>query len=218
MSRAFSRPSGTAKWAPGSNRRLVLVGAIVLVFIGALGSYELFERSRLDYRFAVPESWSTTCLGSADTVAELLEWDGAEAVRPEVSGLEPSYNSYLCQWQWWESSSPEAGGQELTIEIEVNDDRPYGPFDRSNTAADGWRTDYESLSGWEHGTCIDRFLSSADASYKCIASESNLRITVSSRSLTKDSDLAPEHFGPEGKSVKDLTLEIGNLARSAFHK
>ncbi len=216
MSRAFSRPSGSAKWKPGSNRRLVLVGAILLVFIGALGSYELYERSRLDYRFAVPESWSATCLGSAETVAELLEWDGTEAGGPEVSRLEPSYNAYLCQWRWWESSAAGAEGQELTIEIEVNDDRPYGPFDRSNTAADGWRTDYESLSGWEHGTCIDRFLSSADAAYKCIASEGNLRLTVSNRNLSGDSDLDPEVFGPEGRSVKDVTVEIGELVRPVF--
>jgi hypothetical protein len=197
---------------------MLLVIGVVVAFIGVLASFWIFNLVRTEYAFAAPDSWSEDCLGDKETAAELLDWEEAGRSRPAVSRLEPSYNSYQCEWRWAGDSSL-AGGQVLTITIEVNDDREYGPEATESdpdAAVEGWRTDYESLDGWEHGICRDRFLSTADSEYECIASDSNLLVSVANRNLAGASDLDPKYFGPGGVSVEELAVELGALVQPAF--
>ncbi|MCC3763583.1 hypothetical protein K3N28_10915 [Glycomyces sp. TRM65418] len=208
---------GPRRWEPGSKRRMLVVGGIVLAFLGLLAAYPLFKQIGLDYRFVAPAAWSEACLGGTETVTGLLDWGEADAPRPDVSRLEPSYDSYLCDWRWRTDSATD--GQSLSIEVSVNDDRSYGPFDpaaEQNLGGDGWRIDYETLNGWEHGICRDRITSSVPASYECVASTSNLRLVIQSRNLDSDSDLDPKYFGPGEVSVEDLTVEVGKLVREVF--
>ncbi|WP_335990022.1 hypothetical protein [Glycomyces sp. MUSA5-2] len=191
---------------------MLIVAAIIIAFIALLASYPLVAWLQIDYRFAAPDAWAESCLGGDDTAAEYLAWDEAGSSRPDISKREPSDHSYTCRWQWQTAESG-TGGQELTVEIEVNDDRVYEPRDDPGSS---WSTDYESLNGWEHGTCHKRIGLTVDAEYQCIASEGNLRLTVSSRNLTQDTEDDPKYFGPSDKSVEDLTVELGALVRETF--
>ncbi|MEU6246535.1 hypothetical protein [Glycomyces sp. NPDC047010] len=187
---------------------MLIVAAIIIAFILLLASYPLIKWLQIDYRFAAPDSWAESCLGGGDAADEYLDWGDAGAPAPDVSRLEPSYNSYVCQWRWQEGESK----QELTIEIEVNDDDVYEP----RPPGDGWSTDYESLNGWEHGTCQKRIGIVTHPEYQCTASDSNLLLTVSNRNLSEGTENEPKYFGPNGKSVEDLTVELGELVRETF--
>jgi hypothetical protein len=217
MGQAFNAGPRRPKWAPGSNRRMLIVAGIILGFVLFLALLPVVKRLSLDHRFAVPESWSQMCLGGEDTVAELLDWSEADAEAPEITRSEPSYNEYLCEWTWRDA---EGGGQVLTMKIEVDDSRAYGPYDTSIEEGLGggeWHTDYESLNGWEHGICRQRFSDTLSSTYQCIASSSNLRLTIANRDLS-DTDYEDKYFGPGAVSVEDLTVEIGELVRSTFRR
>lgn len=190
---------------------MLIVAAIIIGFIVLQVSFPIYMWLRLEYRFSAPDSWAESCLGGGGTAAEYLDWDEAEDPQPDVSKLEPSYNSYDCRWRWQTVESG-SGGQELTIEIDVNDDRVYGPRD----PGDGWSTDYEVLDGWEYGTCQKRIGMVTSSEYQCVASDSNLRLTVSSRNPSEDTEDDPKYFGPNDKSVEDLTVELGELVRETF--
>ncbi len=211
MNRASDPSSVPQGWEPGSTRRMLLLAGFIVVCIAMLASYPLIKWLRIDYRFTAPDSWAESCLGGDETAAEYLDWAEADAPQPEVSRFGLSEHTYSCRWKWQTAESG-TGGQELTIEIEVDDDRMYEP----RNPGDGWSTDYESLSGWEHGTCQKRIGLTVDAEYQCIASDSNLRLTVSSRNLTEDTEDDPKYFGPSDKSVEDLTVELGELVRETF--
>ncbi|WP_026923556.1 hypothetical protein [Glycomyces arizonensis] len=194
---------------------MFLVLGYIIVIIGMFVSYELFDHLRIDYRFNAPESWSTTCLGSVDTTAELLGWDGVEADSPGISKVGTT-SEYRCEWKWWGTSESATDSQEITIEIDVRDQQEYGPYEPMFD--DGGWPDYKALNGWEHGTCLHKQRPGIDNSYRCVASESNLRVTIWSRNSSGDSDRDPKYFGPEEKSVEDMTVELGELVRSVFHK
>jgi hypothetical protein len=174
------------------------------------------NRLSFDYRFEAPESWSEACLGGRSEASALLNWDEVGAAAPEISNTGPSYHRYLCEWEWRPNGTGNEG-QRLTMTIDVRDNHEYGPYDASIAESLGsidWHTDYESLSEWEHGICRQQFGESATM-YQCIASDSNLQLTLASQDLP-GSDYDDKHFGPGSVSIEDLTVEVGELVRDAF--
>ncbi|MQM28344.1 hypothetical protein [Glycomyces albidus] len=200
---------------------MLLAGGVVVGLTAVLGLIPWLMRFDLDYRFAVPESWSDTCLGDESTAAGLLDWEEPSAEPPEVADRE-SFHRYECVWIW-RSASPDGGGQQLTMTIELDDDREFGPFDPSveeslGLGSEDWYAERESLDGWEHGLCRQVNTDLDTSRYECIASAGNLRLTVESRDIPGGNGFEDEYFGPAGKSVEDLTVEIGELVRSVFRK
>lgn len=220
MNPATSAASRPGKWVPGSNRMMLLIAGLVVGLVGLLGLFPLLKRLSLDYEFAAPEPWSEECLGGEDAVGELLGWEEADAPRPEIRNNAPTWADYKCEWEW----RPTAGtneGQLLTLTIEVREDSPYEPYDpvaENSMEPIEWGIDYESLNGWEHGICRESIAVTPSSSYECIASESNLRLTISNSDLPGGDGYDDKYFGPDEVSVEDLTVEIGELVRSAFRR
>lgn len=211
-----------AKWAPGSRLRTVLFSVGIVVAVIMMPSLVMYlAQLGPDFRFTLQDDWISMCLGDEEAVASLLAWDEAEVAEPEILRDDLHDASvYTCDWVWHSASNQ---GQLLTISVEVRDWSSFEPYEKpgsgtvdiDNWPSSGWSSDYEVLDGWENGICIQHWGTSSDE-YRCVASEENLRLTVKSEPKTYDTPHDSKYFGPGGKSVEDLTVELGELVRETF--
>ncbi|SDD48381.1 hypothetical protein [Glycomyces harbinensis] len=218
MNPASNAVPQSGKRGPWSNRRVLLIVGVVVGLIGVLAAVPLVKRLSLDYEFAFPATWSEECLGGGDAVGGLLDWDDPGTPRPDIRDSGATWAEYKCEWEWRPADGT-GDGQLLTLTVEVRESRAYEPVDTSvenSLEPIEWGVDYESLDGWEHGICRESIADTASASYECIASESNLRLTISNRDLPGGEGHEDKYFGPGEVSVEDLTVEIGALVREAF--
>ncbi len=195
----------------------MIAAIVVAVLAFAVALMPWLMRLRLEYDPAVPAAWFESCFGGGSTASELLEWEGAGEARPELADQGSSLR-YECEWTW---RAEGGGGQRLSVTIDVDGDRAYGEFDPSieeglGLGSEDWYADAEKLDGWEHGLCRQVDTDLDTSRYECIASESNLRLTIESRDIPGGNGFDDKHFGPGGVSVEDLTVELGALVRSAF--
>jgi len=205
------------KWAPWSTRRKALAIGVVALLAMLIGLIPWLMRLSLDYRFSPPGKWSESCLGSQTVTANLLDWEAAPDTRPEVRTGESSHR-YQCEWRW---RSESGGGQLLTLTIDVDDDRAYGEHDPSMESSLGlgsedWSADSDSVDGWEYGLCRQVDTDLGATRYECIASSSNLRLTLESRDLPGGNGFEDERFGPGAVQIEELTVELGELVRETF--
>ncbi|MFB9658433.1 hypothetical protein ACFQS3_19535 [Glycomyces mayteni] len=200
-------------------RRKALAVGVVVVLAVVIGLIPWLMRLNLDYRFALPDTWTESCLGSEAVAADLIEWEAAPEAQPEVRTGGSSHR-YQCEWRW---RSESGGGQLLALTIDVDDDRAYGEHDPSiesslGLGSEDWSADSDSLDGWEYGLCRQVDTGLGTTLYECIASSSNLRLTLESRDLPGGNGFEDKLFGPGAVSVEELTVELGELVRETFKR
>ncbi|PRY60971.1 hypothetical protein [Glycomyces artemisiae] len=174
---------------------------------------------RVQYQFSAPDPWAETCFGDEGVTQNVMGLDNSSNPAPQVNGSEGSYASYDCEWEW-DPAADGLTGQRLLIMIAVfEDSEPKGYdylFDQTPAQRD-WVLEADTLDGFEHGVCIDHSLLASPYS-ECLASDSNLKITVQLRPLTAQGEYPSTEFGPEAVPIKNLTVELGALVRETFKK
>ncbi|WP_335990020.1 hypothetical protein [Glycomyces sp. MUSA5-2] len=222
---AAPAPGAPRGWEPGSARRIRLAAGTVALILAGLAVYALL-RPGLGYEFAAPDDWAEHCLGTDDAAVQYLDWADAAPPRPSASTTGSS-STYRCDW-YWRPAGTATTDQQLTIAIDVHDTHHYQAEDRSDTRDDStmdwpqsatrWSADTRELPGWEHGSCWTLTINGTDTMFECVASDSNLRLTVTSTPLDLADPASPKVFGPGAVAVDDLTVELGTLIRTAFAK
>ncbi len=194
-----------------------VIGALLLLVAGAVIALPHLTGPDLEYRFAVPEPWSEACLGGEAEAGELLGWQEAGAPRPSVEDFEGSFKSYACAWAW-DPEGQGVTGQVLTLNVTVFEDTEplgYAHFLEQPQDQRDWSVEAESIDGFEHGLCLDHSLLAAPY-VECMASDSNLEVTVENRPATTQGDHPSNGFGPDDVPVDALTAAIGAKVREAF--
>ncbi|MCD0442439.1 hypothetical protein LO763_02215 [Glycomyces sp. A-F 0318] len=196
-----------------------VAGAFLLLVAGAVVALPHLTGPDLEYRFAAPEPWGEACLGGEAEADELLGWEEAGAPQPAIEDFEDSFSSYTCEWSW-DPGGDGVTGQVLRLDVTVFDDtEPLGydhlleqPQDQRD-----WIVGAESLHGFDHGLCLDH-ASLTVPYFECMASDSNLELSVESRPATSRGDYSSDAFGPRPVSVEDLTVAVGELVQEAFRR
>jgi hypothetical protein len=194
-----------------------VIGAFLLLVAGAVIALPHLTGPDLKYRFAAPEPWSEACLGGETEAGELLGWKEAGAPRPAIEDYEGSFKSYTCEWAW-DPEGDGTTGQVLRLDITVFDDTEppgYDHFLEQPQDQRDWLLEAESVEGFEHGLCLDHSLS-AIPYVECMASDSNLEVSVESRPVTSQGGYPSDSFGPGDVPIDELTASIGEKAREAF--
>ncbi|RRR99373.1 hypothetical protein [Glycomyces terrestris] len=199
------------------SRRMLLAVVAALVLIAATLAVALPLLSAPDYQAAAPSSWNEVCLGDPSAMQEVLDSPEPAPPKPRISGPEGSYASYVCELEW-DPGSDGLTGQRLTLDIKVFDESEplgYDGFLDPQSGSPDWDLEADSVEGFEHGVCVDHVRLPAPYA-ECMAADSNLELIVQIWPATTQGEYPSTEFGPGAVPIRDLTVAVGELVRSAF--
>ncbi|WP_344490358.1 hypothetical protein [Glycomyces endophyticus] len=192
------------------------VPTLLVLVVAGIG-WRVLAAPDLRYGFAAPDPWAEECLGGESNIVEVLGWAEAPVSSPGIADFGGAFKEYACDWDW-QPDPDEHRGQRLSLRIVVFEDTDSSGFDgeRSESAVGGWVIESEQVEGFEHGLCRRATSEVESWAFECMASDGNLELKVTSRPLGSEADFDSAAFGPGAVPIEDLTVELGELVRSAF--